>query len=88
LNGPGWENAQSQILACTIGGIDEKDSDLHVMMNFGSSALSFEIPQLAGGHWNLTMDTSLAKPFVSTKVKISEVQYIVNPYSIVILSFK
>jgi len=88
LNGPGWDNMDSKLLAFTIGGMEEKDSDLHVMMNFDSTALGFEIPQINDGQWTLTMDTSLAKPFVSGKVKISQDHYIVNPYSIVILTLK
>jgi hypothetical protein len=58
------------------------------MMNFESSALGFEIPSLESGNWTLVMDTSLTKPFVSGKVKIEDNHYVVNPYSIVILSYK
>jgi len=88
LNGPGWDNTNSKLLACTIGGAEDKDADLHVMMNFDSSALGFEIPVIEDGKWTLVLDTSLAKPFVSSKVRYEDDHYIVNPYSIVILSHK
>jgi glycogen operon protein len=73
LNGPGWDNMDSKLLAFTIGGMEEKDSDLHVMMNFDSTALGFEIPQLNDGQWTLTMDTSWLSHLYQAKLKYHKI---------------
>lgn len=86
LFAPGWDDSSSKVLAFTIGAMDDKSKDMHVMMNFNYFPLSFEIPCPGKNRkWNYFTDTSLTDTKIQSKVIIEESEYFVNPYSVVIL---
>jgi glycogen operon protein len=62
LNQPEWENAETQVLACTLGAVDAWEEDLFVIMNMQPGELVMPLPQLAEGNWCLAIDTSRPSP--------------------------
>jgi len=87
LFSPGWDDDSSKVLAFTIGGIDKNACDIHVMMNFNPFPLSFEIPSPVDNRkWTRFTDTSINDSKNTNKVIIDNSEYILNPYSIVILN--
>ncbi|MBI4870089.1 MAG: glycogen debranching protein GlgX [Candidatus Riflebacteria bacterium] len=61
LGKPDFEDAQSRVLAFTMGGFGD-DPDLHVLMNMHWEPLEFELPVVPGRTWYRVVDTSLASP--------------------------
>jgi glycogen operon protein len=61
LEQPGWDDANSRVLAFTLAGFDG-EPDLHVMMNMHWDGLDFELPVVEGLTWALAIDTSAASP--------------------------
>jgi len=86
LNSPDWNDDTSKVLAITIGGIEAKSCEIHVMMNFNYFPLTFEVPvPVKNRKWYRFTDTSIDETLSSEKVLIDKNEYYVNPYSIVIL---
>jgi len=86
LFSPGWDDESSKVLAFTIGGMDKHAYDIHVMMNFNPFPLSFEIPAPVDNRkWIRFTDTSIDETESTNDVIIENSEYILNPYSIVIL---
>lgn len=61
LNGPGWDNPNSGVLAFTLGG-DGDAPDLHVMLNMEDRDNDFALPSVPGRPWRCAIDTSLPTP--------------------------
>jgi glycogen operon protein len=91
LNGPGWNDPNSRVLAYTMAGFGD-DPDLHVMLNMGDAALAFELPTITGRAWHRAVDTSLPSPSDiaedGREVVIGDPSYIVNGHSVVVLISK
>jgi glycogen operon protein len=92
LHSPGWMDPASKILSFTMGAFEEKEPDIHVMMNMDQEPLMFDIPVIEERQWYRFVDTWLP---VSEDILergqeklYGEHQYLVNPYSIVILISK
>jgi isoamylase len=66
LGCPGWNDANSSVLAFTMGGFPDKDgagdTDIHVMMNMDWRDLDFEIPPVTGRRWYRVVDTAQDSP--------------------------
>ncbi|MGZ5408258.1 MAG: glycogen debranching protein GlgX, partial [Aeromicrobium sp.] len=70
LDAPGWHDAESRVLAFTLGGFPElnagpgidEDVDIHVMMNMDWQDLEFELPTVPGRHWYTAIDTGAPPP--------------------------
>lgn len=60
--GPDWNNPANRLLAFTLAGVNENDSDLHVIMNMSDTKLQMRLPNIANRTWCLAVDTSLKMP--------------------------
>ncbi len=89
LNSPGWDDTNAKVLAYTIASFNDKQGDIHVMMNMHYEALDFELPHAEKLRWYRFVDTALDSPDdISEKSKMkafNESTYKVEPYSLVIL---
>ncbi len=61
LDEPGWNDPNSHVLAFTLWG-QNRDNDLHVMLNMDMQNLDFEVPALQGNQWYTAIDTSQGAP--------------------------
>ena len=64
LDEPGWDDADSRVLAFTLAGTRAGEPVLHVMLNMGEGAEDFAVPDLPGIGWALAIDTARA-PWVT-----------------------
>jgi glycogen operon protein len=62
INSPGWDNNELSVLAFTMGGFEDDEPDVHVMMNMHWETLEFEIPQIKDKNWYIKIDTSKPSP--------------------------
>ncbi len=65
LFSPGWYDALSRVLAFTIGGfseVDSEDTDIHVMLNMDWNDLDFDLPPLLDRQWYKVVDTFESSP--------------------------
>ena len=59
LDEPGWKDPDSHVLAFTLWG-QERDNDLHVMLNMDMQDLDFAVPTAQGEQkWYVAVDTAL-----------------------------
>jgi len=91
LNEPDWDNPGSRVMAFTLASFAQEEADLHVMINMSPDALEFDIPNLANGQWKRFADTSLPADMAIEEpgketVRINGQSYLVNGFSIVILT--
>jgi isoamylase len=87
LYSPDWHDNTSKVLAFTIAGKTENCLDIHVMMNFHYFPLNFQIPApVEGRTWKLFVDTSMDNSTFKKKTIINNPEYLVNSYSIIILT--
>jgi len=62
LDEPGWNDPTSHVLAFTLWG-QNRDTDLHIMLNMDMQPLDFAIPPaMAGKDWYLAVDTARTSP--------------------------
>jgi glycogen operon protein len=92
LHSPGWMDPTSKVLSFTMGAFEEKEPDIHVMMNMDHEPLMFDIPAIEERRWYRFVDTWLPMSediLERGQEKLYvEHQYLVDPYSIVILVSK
>ena len=62
LNRPLWDDPQAQLLACTLGAVDDWEEDLFVVMNMSPEAQFMSLPRLDEGDWYLAIDTARPAP--------------------------
>jgi glycogen operon protein len=88
LEGPGWHDPSSRVLAWTLGG-DGGDEDVHVILNMSDEALVFELPPVEGRRWHMSVDTSAPSPgdiaAAGDEVPISQATLAVPPRTVVAL---
>jgi glycogen operon protein len=91
LNSPGWSDANSGVLACTLGGVAD-DPDLHVMLNMEMADLDFALPTVAGRQWYRAVDTALPSPAdivaPGNEPRVTAPTYRVQSHSVVVLIAK
>lgn len=91
LNGPGWFDGSSSVLAFTLGGFGT-DPDIHVMMNMHWESATFALPHVPGRDWHRAVDTSLGHLEdicqQGYETPINGSSYIVNARSTVVLVSK
>ncbi|MGZ8136213.1 MAG: glycogen debranching protein GlgX [Methylococcaceae bacterium] len=89
LNAPLWNNPESRILAFTLAGIDDDESDLHIAMNMSDQEVFIELPVITGKAWCIALDTSLESPKEivppEKQTLISQPEYRVNPQTVIVL---
>ncbi len=61
LDEPGWNDPNSHVLAFTLWG-QNRDKDLHVMLNMAMEKLDFAVPVLTNKQWYMVVDTSRGAP--------------------------
>jgi isoamylase len=61
LGEPGWDDPETRVLSCTLGG-EGDEPDLHLMMNMYGEPLDFELPAIAGRLWATAIDTAQPAP--------------------------
>jgi glycogen operon protein len=59
LNAPGWDDPSGQLLAFTLGAVDDVASDVHVIANMSDRSIDVELPELTGRRWYRAVDTAL-----------------------------
>lgn len=83
-----WEKEDSQILAFTLSGVKDDESDLHVIMNMSDNNSVFELPIINNKKWRLAVDTSLQSPEdiipPDHQLKTGTDHYNVEPKSVVV----
>ena len=88
LHQPHWENADAQVLACTLGAVDPWEDDLFVILNMQDESLDMPLPQVAEGHWYLAIDTAGQSPLDIIEPDGQPVQVVpvcrVQPHSVVV----
>jgi isoamylase len=62
LNAAQWGDPNAQILAYTLGAADEREEDLHIILNMSADTVEMPLPQLPGREWHLAIDTAHASP--------------------------
>ncbi len=62
LGKPLWSDPGARILAFTLAGIEDKEADLHIIMNMSDDIVNMELPDVKGKKWCLALDTSLQSP--------------------------
>ena len=91
LYSPGWNDANSGVLACTLGGVAD-DPDIHVMLNMEMADLDFAIPPVAGRQWYRAVDTALPSPAdivaPGNEPRVTAPIYRVQSHSVVVLIAK
>ncbi|WP_157315356.1 glycogen debranching protein GlgX [Chitinibacter sp. GC72] len=91
LNAPGWSDPDCQVLAFTLGALDDKEPDLHIMLNMADQALGFQIPELNGRHWHRYADSAIAGEAamdMQAGTVIEDAEYLVSGRSVVVLLSK
>ncbi len=85
---PDWDDPEAQVIAFTLGAVDLKEPDIHIIMNMSNQQLSASLPIIEERVWNLSVDTSLHSPEDiiprTQQVPIDGKEYIVNPHSVVV----
>jgi isoamylase len=62
LFSPGWDDPDARVLAFTLAGFEEGESDIHVMLNMYWETLDFEVPSLTEREWYEVVDTAQPSP--------------------------
>ncbi len=62
LDTPLWDDSETRILAFTLAGVKEDESDLHVIINMSDQQTRVELPVIKGKKWCLSIDTSQDSP--------------------------
>ncbi|HEY0756512.1 MAG TPA: glycogen debranching protein GlgX [Ktedonobacteraceae bacterium] len=92
LDKPGWNDPNARALAFTLWG-QQRDNDLHIMLNMDTQALDFAIPlPLAGKKWYIVADTARVAPDdiadPGQEQTVARQTYHVSDHSVVILLAK
>jgi glycogen operon protein len=62
INKPLWHDPEARVLAFTLAGITDNETDLHIVMNMNNESIKVELPVIEGKQWCLALDTSLQSP--------------------------
>ncbi len=62
LNTTRWDDPDSQILAFSLAAVEEREADLHIMINLSESSGEMELPVIQDQTWRLLVDTGLPSP--------------------------
>jgi len=89
LDTPLWDDPSSQLLAFTLAGVKDHESDLHVIINMANSKETVELPQIKLNRWCLSVDTSQNSPNDiirrPNQKALPQNTFLVNEKSIVVL---
>jgi isoamylase len=89
LNEPLWQDPGAQLLAFTLGAVDQEEEDLHVIFNMSSQRLNLPLPAVAHSIWHRAIDTGRPAPGEilppSSQPPIRESLYAVRGRSVVVL---
>ncbi len=92
LNQPLWDDPNAQLLAFTLAGTQEGESDVHVIMNMADEQVSVELPEIQGKSWYLSVDTSKSAPYdiipVNEQLLVRSYNYETKAKSVVVLENK
>jgi glycogen operon protein len=88
LNEPLWNNPDAQILAYTLGRLEEEEEDLHIVFNMSDHGVEMPLPSLSGRAWHRAIDTGQPSPGdffePSEQFRIKEWFYPVSSHSVVV----
>jgi isoamylase len=89
LTEPGWSDPDAQALAFTLAAAEDREEDLHVILNMSDDPLSMPLYQIEGKTWHRAVDTSQASPQdilePSRQKPVKQLGYRVNARSVVVL---
>jgi glycogen operon protein len=57
-----WHDPSSRLLRITLAGVEPLEPDLHVVLNMADEAFEADLPEIAGRHWQLAIDTARPSP--------------------------
>jgi glycogen operon protein len=63
IDTPLWDDPDTQLLAFTLAGVAENESDLHVVINMSEEQTSVELPVIKGKKWCLSVNTAEQSPY-------------------------
>ena len=89
LNEPLWGDPNAQILAYTLGAVDEHEEDLHIILNMSENTMETPLPRLSDRAWSLAIDTAQASPEDIVELRqqnhVTTSRYSTAPRSVVVL---
>jgi glycogen operon protein len=59
---PDWGDPDARVLCFTLAGREEREADLHAMINMSPAPKRLPLPEPLRGEWHRVLDTSLAPP--------------------------
>ncbi len=62
LNAPDWDDPGAQALAFTLSAAEDKEEDLHVILNMSDSSVEMQVPEIPGRKWHCALDTGNPSP--------------------------
>ncbi len=62
LGEPAWDDPDCRFLAFTLAGCSAGEDPLHVIINMSDRSEAVLLPEVAGRHWHLAVDTSRTSP--------------------------
>jgi glycogen operon protein len=88
LNEPPWFDPAARQLAFTLAGVDPDEPPLHVILNMGWEARTFQLPALPRGKWQCAVNTAQASPDDIASAEPEEIfcgdRYVAAPRSVVV----
>ncbi len=89
LFAPPWDDPAARHLAFTLAGREDREEDIHVMINMeDTKEMEMELPSRAGGEWFLSVDTYRQTPHDIIRPEAqrpyAEDSYISKPRSVVV----
>lgn len=89
LKQPDWSDPDAQVLAFTLVAAEDREEDLHVILNMSDDPLSMPLYLIEGKTWHRAVDTSQASPQdILEPVQqrpVKDLEYEVNAHCVVVL---
>jgi glycogen operon protein len=89
LHKPQWGNPNARFLAFTLEAVNDKEEDIHVILNMSGNQEMVSLPRIHGKTWYVTADTSQASPMdihePSDRLPVRGYKYLTHPHSVVLL---
>ncbi|MDE2449916.1 MAG: glycogen debranching enzyme, partial [Gammaproteobacteria bacterium] len=89
LQQPPWDDANARVLAFTIAGMEEGETDLHAILNMSDAVIEVDLPTLPGRAWRVAVDTAQAPPHdivePARQVPLTAARYRLSSRSVVVL---
>jgi glycogen operon protein len=89
LNAPPWDEPDAQMLAFTLGAVENNEEDMHIMFNMSDSFVDMQLPGLPDRKWYQAIDTGQPSPAdiiePAEQPPVRGSNYRMHPRSVVVL---